>query len=214
MNDPHQYSASSQEICQNVIKSMESVLWSVEALTKNLLYLSDSAEIIYGKPVSDLLRNPLSWLEVIYPEDRPKVEDSIAIISSNKFLKLQYRIVRYSSSSEQEIRWLDVRAKLICNARGEPIRIDGISTDITNDKISIFQETVEDDSTKKSPILLLNHSPNENYNSQLPYLTIDREKHIFEHHFIELDNLYRVDKNRKNHGFYQLIISIKCQLFP
>ncbi|NEO53164.1 MAG: PAS domain S-box protein [Okeania sp. SIO3B5] len=191
MNNPHQYIANSQEICQNIITSMESVLWSVEPLTKNLLYLSDSAEIIYGKPVSDLLRNPHSWLEVIYPEDRQKVEDSIAIISSNKFLKLQYRIVRYSSSSEQEIRWLDVRAKLICNTCGEPVRIDGISTDITNDKISTFQEIVEDDSTKKSPILLFNHSLIENYNFQLSYLARDGKKHIFEHHFIELYNLYR-----------------------
>ncbi|NET27208.1 PAS domain S-box protein [Okeania sp. SIO1I7] len=203
MNNPHQYSASSQEICQNIIASMESVLWSVEPLTKNLIYLSDSAEIIYGKPVFDLLKNPHSWLEVIYPEDRQKVEDSIAIISSNKFLKLQYRIVRYSSSSEQEIRWLDVRAKLVCNAHRVPIRIDGISTDITNDKISIFQETVEDDSTKTSPILLLNHSLIENYNSQLPYLDGDREKHIFEHHFIELDNLYIIDKNRHKAWFSQ-----------
>ncbi|NEP81247.1 MAG: PAS domain S-box protein [Okeania sp. SIO3B3] len=197
MNNPHQYSVSSQEICQDIITSIESVLWSVEPLTKNLLYLSDSAEIIYGKPVSDLLRNPLSWLKVIYPEDRQKVEDSIAIISSNKLLKLQYRILRYSSSSEQEIRWLDVRAKLVCNDCGDMIRIDGISTDITNDKISIFQEIVQNDSTKKFPISLFNRSLIESYNYQLPYLARDLEKQIFEHHFIELDNLYRIDQNRQ-----------------
>ncbi|MDY7004534.1 MAG: PAS domain S-box protein [Cyanobacteriota bacterium] len=197
MNNPHQYSASSQEICQNIITSMESVLWSIEPLTKNLIYLSDSAEIIYGKPVFDLLKNPHSWLEVIYPQDRQKVEDSIAIISSNKFLKLQYRILRYSSSSEQEIRWLDVRAKLVCNDCGDMIRIDGISTDITNDKISIFPETLQNDSTKKYPISLFNRSLIESYNSQLPYLGRDLEKQIFEHHFIELDNLYRIDRDRQ-----------------
>lgn len=190
MNNPHQCSPSSQEICQNIITSMESVLWSVEPLTKNLIYVSDSAEIIYGKPVLDLLRNPHSWLEVIYPEERKKVEDSIAIISSNKFLKLQYRIVCYSSSSEQEIRWLDVRAKLVCNAHGVPMRIDGISTDITKDKILRCKEIVQNDSTKKSPISLFNRSLIESYNSQLLYLDKYQYKQI-------LDNLYRIYKNRQ-----------------
>ncbi|MDJ0554490.1 MAG: PAS domain S-box protein [Microcoleaceae cyanobacterium MO_207.B10] len=143
MNNYQKYVTSSQELWQNILKSTETVIWSVERLTGNIIYISDSAEIVYKRKVSDFLKNPHLWLEVIHSEDRQKVQSSINIIDSTNSLNLEYRIFRESENSLLEIRWLNFIAKLIHDADGKPIRIDIVSTDITEKKSSTQAEIIQ-----------------------------------------------------------------------
>ncbi len=118
---------SSQEWLQEILQSFNDVAWSADSTTWETLFLSQSAEIVYGRPITEFFDNCHLWRSLIHPDDRHWVETLIPVIFSTGVLDLEYRILRPSG----EIRWLYHRLRLIRDANGEAKRIDGMATDIT-----------------------------------------------------------------------------------
>ena len=119
----------SEEKLESILNSLEEVVWSADVATSNLLFLNPAAQKVYGRSVVELLNNPDLRLESIHPEDRDRVELSLAS-SLNKSNDLEYRIVQPSG----EIRWVWERSRLICDREGIVKRRDGIIHDITKRK--------------------------------------------------------------------------------
>ncbi|NET33370.1 MAG: EAL domain-containing protein [Cyanothece sp. SIO1E1] len=120
----------SQERLDSILGALEDVVWSVDAQTSKLLYLNSAVEKIYGYDMSAFFEHPDLWQSVVYPVDQPQVE-----IANQTFLELgkkdlEYRILR----SDGEIRWLRERVRYIYDDDNQPIRIDGLITDITQNK--------------------------------------------------------------------------------
>ena len=118
---------SSQEWLQEILQSFNDVAWSADSTTWETLFLSQSAEIVYGRPITEFFDNCHLWRSLIHPNDRHWVETLIPVLFSTGVLDLEYRILRPSG----EIRWLYHRLRLIRDANGEAKRIDGMATDIT-----------------------------------------------------------------------------------
>lgn len=118
---------SSQEWLQEILQSFNDVAWSADSTTWETLFLSQSAEIVYGRPITEFFDNCHLWRSLIHPDDRHWVEPLIPVLFSTGVLDLEYRILRPSG----EIRWLSHRLRLIRDANGEAKRIDGMATDIT-----------------------------------------------------------------------------------
>ncbi len=118
---------SNQEWLQEILQSFNDVAWSADSTTWDTLFLSQSAEIVYGRPLSEFFDNCHLWRSLIHPNDRNQVETLIPDLFSKGVLDLEYRIFRPSG----EVRWLYHRLRLIRDANGEAKRIDGIATDIT-----------------------------------------------------------------------------------
>ena len=114
----------------NVMASLEDVVWSVDIHTKKYLYLSSAAETLYQTPREAFIANPHLWIEYIHPDDREFVVQSEQNILHTRTIDNEYRIVRANG----EIRWIHGRAYLIHNSNDEPVRMDGIMTDITEHK--------------------------------------------------------------------------------
>ena len=57
-----------------------------------MLYVSRSYEDVWGRSCESLLRNPMSWLEAVHSEDRPRLEAEVARDRGNKFT-YEYRVV-------------------------------------------------------------------------------------------------------------------------
>lgn len=121
---------SRQEWLQEILQSFNDVAWSADPTTWETLFLSRSAESVYARPVSEFFDNCGLWRSLIHPNDRVRVETLIPVLFSTPVLDLEYRIVRPSG----EVRWLYQRLRLIRDAKGEALRIDGIATDITERK--------------------------------------------------------------------------------
>jgi diguanylate cyclase (GGDEF)-like protein/PAS domain S-box-containing protein len=119
----------SEEKLESILNSLEEVVWSVEVATNNLLFLNPSAQSVYGRSVEELLNNPNLRLESIHPEDRDRIELSLAS-SFNHSHDLEYRIVQPNG----EIRWVWERSRLIFDQTGVANRRDGILSDITERK--------------------------------------------------------------------------------
>ena len=116
----------SEEKLESILNSLEEVVWSVDIATDKLLFLNPAAEEVYGRPVDELLANPDLRLESIHPEDRDRVELSLA--QNVQINDLEYRVVQPSG----EIRWVWERSRLVCDPTGD--RRDGIISDITERK--------------------------------------------------------------------------------
>jgi len=119
----------SEEKLESILNSLEEVVWSVDVETSKLLFLNPAAEEVYGRPVGDLLNNPNLRLESIHPEDRNRVESSLAS-PTNQSNDLEYRIVQPSG----EVRWVWERSRLIYDDAGAINRRDGIISDVTERK--------------------------------------------------------------------------------
>ena len=120
----------SEEKLESILTSLEEVVWSVSASTGELLYLNPAAQKVYGRPVSEFFNKQNLWLEVVYPEDRQRVESSYQTLLQQGDSEVEYRILR----PDGKVRWLRVRGHVIYDKKGIAMRIDGIIDDITQRK--------------------------------------------------------------------------------
>ncbi|AFZ35636.1 response regulator receiver modulated diguanylate cyclase/phosphodiesterase with PAS/PAC sensor(s) [Stanieria cyanosphaera PCC 7437] len=115
---------------ENILNSLEEVVWSANVENFNLIYLNAAVEKVYERTVTEFVNQPDLWLEVIHPEDRKQVKQSLSVFPFSSNLELEYRIVRPNG----ELRWLNTRSRSIYDSNSTAIRIDGISIDITDQK--------------------------------------------------------------------------------
>ena len=170
----------SEEKLEGILNSLEEVVWSADLATSSLLFLNPAATKVYGRSVEELLENPDLRLESIHPEDRDRVELSLAS-SLNHSNDLEYRIVQPNG----EIRWVWERSRLICDEDGAKKRRDGIICDITERK------KVEEELSYEAKHDSLTNLPNraafiERVEQTLEYCQ-KNPSHLFAVLFIDLD---------------------------
>ncbi len=121
----------SEQRLEGILDSIDDVVWSSSAETFTPLYLNPGAERIYGRAVDDFFLNPTLWLDAIHPEDRPEVLQKIETFKQQQnSLEAEYRIQRPDGTE----RWLYTRCRLVRDEHGRPVRVDGISNDVTERK--------------------------------------------------------------------------------
>jgi diguanylate cyclase (GGDEF)-like protein/PAS domain S-box-containing protein len=120
----------SEERFASILNSLDDVVWSISVDNDLILYLNPAAAEVYGRPVSAFFDNPQLWLEIIYPEDLPRVQSLFQAILEQDGMDTEYRITR----PDGEMRWVRDRAHVIYDANGIAIRIDSIVYDITERK--------------------------------------------------------------------------------
>jgi len=119
---------SYQERLDSILNSIDSAIWSTTYPDFVTLYVSPGAEKIYQRPVTEFETNANLWFEVIHPDDRPQLLATLPRLLDEGGFTLEERILRPSG----EIRWITQRCWLIYDLNGQPIRVDGIATDITD----------------------------------------------------------------------------------
>jgi PAS domain S-box-containing protein len=63
----------SRERLDDILASLDDVVWSSSADGSRILFLNGAAEAVYGRPREDLYANPRLWLTMIHPEDHALV---------------------------------------------------------------------------------------------------------------------------------------------
>jgi diguanylate cyclase (GGDEF)-like protein/PAS domain S-box-containing protein len=120
----------SEERLESILSSIEDVVWSIDADTEKLIYCNSALEKIYGYPISNFFEDEQFWLKVIHQDDRPRIEKVNHNVLTEGVVHDEYRILR----PDQEVRWVSDRRYLIYDQHGKPVRIDGITRDITDQK--------------------------------------------------------------------------------
>ena len=112
-------------------KHIHEIFWISDQAGK-IDYASPAFEFIFGIPVEDIYQGRAQYIDVIHPEDRQSVLDSVEYDLRGESSTLEYRIIR----ADGEIRWVSDRSYPIIGNHGELIRTVGIATDITEQKYS------------------------------------------------------------------------------
>ncbi len=119
----------SERRLNDILTTLDEVVWSGSPETHRLLYLSPAADILYGIPRDRFFENPRLWFQVIHPEDRESASRYTSMLHESGSVSMTYRIVRPDGT----IRWVRDRGSLVRDAAGKAIRLDGIVSDITRE---------------------------------------------------------------------------------
>jgi PAS domain S-box-containing protein len=121
---------TAKERLDSILTSLDEVVWSLSPKTYELLYLNPAVEQLYGRKVADYLADKDLWRRSLHPDDRERVLSAIPALLERGALELEYRIVRPNG----EVRWVQDRARVIYDEHGEALRLDGVVSDITEQK--------------------------------------------------------------------------------
>ncbi len=114
-----------------IIDSINDAIWSSSKDKLKFYFLSSAMEKICGYSVEEFSNQEGLWLKIIYSEDREKVQNYLKILYQEGFVKFEYRIIHRCGL----IRWVREKIWLSKMSDGNFIQLDGISSDITDQKI-------------------------------------------------------------------------------
>lgn len=127
--------AESEARFRQMADNIQSVFWIVSADWSEVIYVSPGYEKIWGGSVADLYSNPVSWMELVHPDDlgilKQEIENLKSFRKSDPAFK-EYRIVRRDNKE----RWISTHAYPVYDDNGKIYRFAGISEDITKNKLA------------------------------------------------------------------------------
>lgn len=119
----------SEKLFRSFAENSDDVFWEAPYTLDKILYVSDAVKKIWGIPKENFYANPDLWLEVIVPEDRPRVESCYFndLLKTNKMV-VEYRIKRPDGT----IRHIYDRGYLLQDQEGNPLEVIGVAIDVTD----------------------------------------------------------------------------------
>jgi len=128
----HERLTRSEKRLNDILDSLDSVVWSMVPETLDVLYLNQAAKDVSGRAVEDFINDRHLWMSIIYPDDRARVQKSLVESINTGMQKITYRIVR----PDGELRWLFQHMHVVYDKAGKAERIDGITVDVTQHKLN------------------------------------------------------------------------------
>ena len=120
----------SEERFRQMADNIQEIFWMIDADTKKILYVNAAYETITGRARGALQQNPLSYEEVIHPEDRVRVLLKLDEATHTGRFDERFRIVMPTGES----RWAWARGFPVQDAKGRIRRLVGTTLDITTQK--------------------------------------------------------------------------------
>ncbi|MCE9582103.1 MAG: PAS domain S-box protein, partial [Planctomycetes bacterium] len=136
-----QESVAKQEIFEQVLESLGDVSFLADIRDRRFLYISPTYDRVTGYPGSEVLDDPRAALKSVHPEDVGKV---VALLDQPAFagdMDIEYTIVRPDGMP----RRVHVRAWMVRDVHGEPVRFAGTLRDVTEARAK-EQELVKSES--------------------------------------------------------------------
>ena len=116
-----------RERLTSIFASLPDMLWSVDAQTGKIIYVSPAAQELYGHSADAFLHDESLRLRVVHAEDRSRVLAAWAELKQVGQFEVEYRALRADGTE----RWINNRGRRILGADGAPERFDGLARDIT-----------------------------------------------------------------------------------
>jgi PAS domain S-box-containing protein len=116
---------------RSIAENLPIVLVLANADLSKFLYVNRAYEQIWGRTAESLYENSLSFLEIVHPDDRERLEAALAgLVKGEPIVDLECRLVRPDGS----IVWIACRGYPVRNERGEIHQLTGSAQDITERK--------------------------------------------------------------------------------
>jgi len=110
--------------------NIQEIFWMIDAENRKTLYVNPAYETITGRSRATLKQDPLSYEEIIHPDDRVKVLLKLEEATQTGDFDERFRIV----SPNGEARWVWVRGFPVRDVKGRIRRLVGTALDVTTQK--------------------------------------------------------------------------------
>lgn len=115
---------------QGVLREAGAVVYSVTPGRDRVLFMSTTADRVYGRAVGDYYTNANLLYDCIHDDDREIMQAQYKQLLRGGGFDAEYRIQRPDGT----LRWVHDRAWLVTDEAGRPARIDGFLMDISSRK--------------------------------------------------------------------------------
>jgi PAS domain S-box-containing protein len=113
-----------------IADNIQEIFWMVDAITKQAIYVNPAFEQITGRTCTSLQEAPLSYREIIHPDDRAHVLSRLDEASRTGDFDEEFRITHPDGT----LRWVGTQGFPIRDAKGNIYRLAGVVQDITDRK--------------------------------------------------------------------------------
>lgn len=120
----------SEERFRQMADNIQEIFWMIDAETRKTLFVNPAFETITGRSRATLKEDPLSYEEIIHPDDRVQLLLKLGAATQNGDFDERFRIVVPSG----EVRWVWARGFPVRDDKGEIRRLVGTVLDITTQK--------------------------------------------------------------------------------
>jgi len=107
--------------------NIQEIFWMIDAQTRKVIFVNPAYEAITGRSCQSLIEQPLSYNEVIHPDDRLHVLAKLDEAARSGRFDERFRILKPGG----EIRWVWVRGFPGRDPDGEITRLVGTALDVT-----------------------------------------------------------------------------------
>ncbi|MBY0460569.1 MAG: PAS domain-containing protein, partial [Gemmataceae bacterium] len=112
-------------VAAGVLASLDDVVWSVSPDGSLVFFLGGAVEAVYGLTAHELQDGKGRWLEAVPLGDRERLSLALARLTDTGTFRLEHGIGRAGG------RWAVTRGTLVRDPDGRPLRVDGVTTDVT-----------------------------------------------------------------------------------
>ena len=121
-----------EEKFHQIADTIHEIFWMVDADTKKVIYVNPAFEQVTGRSLASLQEAPLSYRDIIHPEDRIKVLGKLDETVKAGRLEVEFRITRPDGT----IRWVEALGFPVRDAQGNIYRLAGVVQDITERRLA------------------------------------------------------------------------------
>src|SRR5947209_7180920 len=121
---------ASQDQFRQMASNIREIFWTIDAQTKHALYVNEAYETITGQSCQSLIENPISYEDIIHPEDREHVLAKLKQATHTGQLDERFRIL----CAHGEVRWVKVHGFPVRDHSGNILRLVGTAQEITAQK--------------------------------------------------------------------------------
>ncbi|MEO6721032.1 MAG: PAS domain S-box protein, partial [Ferruginibacter sp.] len=118
-----------------LFNSIDEVFFSVDMVNLKVIQISETCEKLYGYKAEDFMSDYLLWPQIVHPEDRSLTDGENEIIHRGEQVISQHRIIR----KDNVVRWVEKKVTPTLDADGNLIRVDGVTSDITERKKAEYE---------------------------------------------------------------------------
>ena len=116
----------SEERFRQLAEAIDDVFWIYDARARRQSYVSPGYARLFGQDPQELYGDPDAWLRNVHPDDRARMARAYAPAPPQREFTYEYRI-----ELPDGVRWARDRGVVVRDAAGRPVRIVGITEDIT-----------------------------------------------------------------------------------